>query len=159
MKPVVKLWVFELPFRMQSVLFASLRGCDTAHKDDFSKYITRSLRGVVLHNADTSNSFIDSKPPTPEVTKEFLYDMDSYPMHWIAHTMHAAEIIGYKHPDVPTSTWWLQFYQAMVKGLHLQTETPAQLDVRLGFTPGEGAHPDMVWEAGTGTSHKKTNYV
>ena len=134
---VLKEWVFELPYRMQSVLMCSLRGCDTARKDDPSKFITRGLRAMLLNNADPTNTFIVEGVPDPKHVKTFLWDMDSYPLHYVMHTLHAAEIAGYKHPDKDFRKWWLSFYLDLVKGLHLNPETEAQLDIRLGFTPAE----------------------
>jgi len=31
--------------------------------------------------------------------KEYLYSVDEVPHHFHLHLMHAAEILGYKHPD------------------------------------------------------------
>jgi hypothetical protein len=137
---VFKDWIFTLPYRMQSVLTSSLRGCDTARKDDNSKFITRAIRGLVLNNADPSNTFIvgDGVPEEKYVTS-FLWDLDSYPMHFIMHTAHACEIIGYKHPEPTIRAYWIAFYKKVVKGLHLNPETEEQIDVRLGFTPDEQA--------------------
>lgn len=129
-------WLFTLPYRMQSVLVAALRGCDTAKKDDDSKAVTRALRGVILNNADPSNTFICDKPDEKKVT-QFLWDIDALPQHFVAHTMHACEIIGYKHPKPETRAFWLDLYQKMVKSYHTNYETEAQLDIRLGFTPAE----------------------
>jgi hypothetical protein len=83
-------------------------------------------------------------------------DIDSYPQHFVAHTMHAAEIIGYKHPDQKMKSWWTCFYKKMVKGFHLNFETEQQLDVRLGYTPAEKKElleAQHKWDAGTGSSH------
>lgn len=154
---VLKDWVFDLPFRMQSVLMAALRGCDTARKDDNSKFITRSIRALMLNNADPSNTFIVGNGiPEKQYVKAFLWDLDSYPMHFIAHTMHAAEIVGYKHPDTDIRAWWRQFYIDLVKALHVNPEHEDQLNVRLGFTPAENQlnlDIEHKWDAGTGTSH------
>jgi hypothetical protein len=140
-----------------------LRGCDTARKDDNSKAITRAIRPILCNNADSSNTFMGEMIPAQDKWKAFLWDLDSYPMHFIAHTMHAAEIIGYKHPDPKIREWWLAFYRDVVKGLHVNPETETQLDVRLGFTPEETKLCEKLkkdrpkakhrWEAGTGTSH------
>lgn len=174
-RPVLREWVFELPFRMQSVLMSAMRGCDTARKDDNSKSITRALRPILCNNADPSNTFMGKPKPPADETRQFLWDMDSYPTHFIAHLMHAAEIVGYKHPDAELRGWWLGFYHDVVKGLHLNPETEDQLDVRLGFTPEElkfeptKPKEDLTpavrrslkkkhdWDAGTGTSHGGRN--
>lgn len=170
---VLKDWVLDLPYRMQSVLISSLRGCDIARKDDHSKFITRALRSLLLHNADPTNTFIvGAGIPDAEHVRQFLWDLDSYPMHFVAHTMHAAEIVGYKYsePKDPLAfknenvkEWWLKFYRDLVKALHLNPETEKQLDVRLGFTEVDEAafkaaldeekKKSKEWDAGTGTSH------
>ncbi len=150
---VLKEWVFELPYRMQSVMMSALRGCDTARKDDASKYITRGLRGVLLNNADPTNTFIvgDGVPDAVHV-KAFLWDLDAYPLHFVMHTTHAAEIVGYKHPDDRMRIFWSQLYRDLVKALHLNPETEAQLDVRLGPTEAAGDAPapkhEMTLEEG-----------
>lgn len=172
MSSVLKPWVSTLPFRMQSVLMAALRGCDTARKDDASKFITRGLRSVCMHNADPTNTYMLGEIPDTTYVEAFLGDLDSYPLHFVAHTMHAAEIVGHKHHEKVLRAWWLAFYFDLVKGLHLNPETEAQLNVRLGATPAEekvkreqldhvaDILEDKVvkWDAGTGTSHGKSDY-
>jgi hypothetical protein len=143
MHSVIKPWVFTLPFRMQSVLLLALRGCDGVAKDDHSKAITRTLRGLVFNNADPTNTFITEAFPAKEKVEAFLWDLDGYPMHFVMHTTHATEIVGFKHPDVQRRTEWLGFYHKAVKALHLNPETEAQLDVRLGFTDAEKAVADI----------------
>lgn len=138
MRPVMKLWIFSLPFRMQSVLMSALRGCDVAKKHDCSKFITRALRAVCLNNADPTNTFIvGDGTPAEKFAKEFIADVDSYPLHFMMHTIHAAEIVGAKHPEEHLRHYWTWLYKELVKGLHLNPETVDQLDVRLGFTPDE----------------------
>lgn len=167
---VLKDWVLVLPYRMQAVLISGIRGCDTARKDDPSKAITRALRRLVMRNADPSNTFIGDGIPKKELAEKFLWDLDSYPMHFVAHTMHAAEIVGFKFTGencnlldmeiVAHRKWWNQFYLDLVKALHLNPETEKQLDVRLGFTmvdredlQREQDEREQQWDAGTGTSH------
>lgn len=134
---VTKDWVMELPFRMQSVLMAALRGYDQATKDDPSKLISRSIRSLVLNNADPSNTFITSDIPDTKISEKFLWDIDCYAMHFVMHTAHAIEIIGYKYPDKKIREWYTEYYRKLAKGFHLNFETENQLDVRLGFTAAE----------------------
>jgi hypothetical protein len=170
---VVQEWVLALPWRMQSVVLLGLRGCDGVAKDDPSKAISRGLRGLVFHNADPSNTFILDVDPAK--VQQYLWDLDRYPMHFVMHSAHAAEIAGYHHPDTGFRTYWLDFYKKVCLGLHLNFETKQQLDVRLGTTPHEQAtrvamkstaeqafdaavdkaveEQKHQWEAGTGTSH------
>lgn len=158
---VLQDWMYTLPYRMQSVLMSSLRGCDTARKNDDSKYITRAIRALVLNNADPSNTFIIDGTPDESSVKSFLGDLDSYPVHFVTHTAHAAEIIGYKYPQLDTRHWWKEFYGKIVAALHLLPESQKQLDVRLGYTPTELKQleeSEHQWEAGTGSSHAKKGY-
>lgn len=171
---VTKDWVMELPFRMQSVLLAALRGYDHAPKDDPSKLITRSIRSLILNNADSSNTFITSSIPDNKISEQFLWDIDGYPLHFIMHTTHAIEIIGYKYSDdeAEIKSWYREYYFKLCKAFHLNPETEGQLDVRLGVTDEEIIvreerwqnfgklmsktvlkKSSKKWDAGTGTSH------
>jgi len=156
MPPVFKPWMFELPFRMQSVLVSALRGCDTTRKEDPSKHITRALRAVLMHDADPTNSFMRSGDAPFTRVSDFLVDLDVYPVHFVLHLAHAAEIVGYKHPNDLVREFWLKFYRGVIRAMHVNPETEEQLDVRLGFTPVEkdGTPASKhAWDAGTGTSH------
>jgi len=48
------------------------------------------------------------------------------------HVVHAAEIIGYKHPDVNIREQWLQFYLDCCRDLHMNPETAEHMEKRLG---------------------------
>jgi len=48
--------------------------------------------------------------------------------------MHAAEILGYKHPSQRIRKWWAETYVRIVHDAHLWPETEEQLDSRLGDT-------------------------
>lgn len=54
-----------------------------------------------------------------------------YPQHWVAHIMHAAEVIGYRHPDGMIAQRWFNIYREMVHGLHLNPEGKQQMIERL----------------------------
>ena len=133
-------WVLNLPgLRHQGVLICAIRGCDTAPKDDVSKSLARCLREVVL------NAFVDdsakAKTFIEKVSDEvlllrmrvFLYSLDQYPLHYVMHVIHAAEIIGYFYQgeNEITSLRWAQFYGNACGKLHLYPETKEQLNTRL----------------------------
>lgn len=134
---VLKVWVMRLGRRHQGVLLTAVRGCDTAPKDDPSKLFTRCLRGVILNahcgDAKKAQTFMEEIEPANEAERfrKFRTNLDHYPHHFIAHMMHAIEIIGYKHPDLETRDRWHSYYLRLCKGLHVNAETEEQLDTRL----------------------------
>jgi hypothetical protein len=136
-KSVLQDWVQELGLRHQGVLLTAVRGCDTAPKDDPSKRFTRCYRSVVLndHCGDPrkSASFIEWCAPAAEGERfhDFRAGLDHYPQHYVAHVMHAVEIVGYKHPDRETRARWHGYYLRLCKGLHVNPESEWQLDARL----------------------------
>ncbi len=134
MYSVIKSWVFTLPLRMQSVLMAAVRGADGFSKEDKSKHLVRSLRGLLFNNADPTNSFIKDEL-TDEQVEAFASDIDHYYVHFLMHFTHATEIVGYKHPDHMVRNKWIFIYKRICKSLHLNFETEPQLDIRLGHTP------------------------
>ena len=62
----------------------------------------------------------------------FFDHHDALPKHYLAHLMHGAEILGYKHPDERFRQRWIEFYREMVEMFHLHPETKAEMDERLG---------------------------
>lgn len=133
MTSVVNAWLSDCcTLKMQTVLLTSFRGCDGAHKDDYGKTFTRIMRATILKNADPSTTFF---PATVKVQQDqfnvFFNDMDHYPVHWFMHLLHAAEIVGYKSPDIELSVFWMEFYLRGCHELHLNPETIEQLDKRL----------------------------
>lgn len=72
------------------------------------------------------------EPLMHEVVGEYLRALDAIPHHFQLHLLHAAEIVGYKHPDLRIRAWWWQTYKRLVHDMHLWPETEEQLDRRLG---------------------------
>ncbi len=67
-----------------------------------------------------------------DVVAAYLRELDAIPHHFQLHFLHAAEIVGYKHPDARIRAWWRAVYERLVHDMHLWPETEAQLDRRLG---------------------------
>jgi hypothetical protein len=63
-----------------------------------------------------------------------LQRVDELPHHFQLHFMHAAEILGYKHPDVNIRLWWKEVYLRLVNDMHLFPEREHEMDERLGDT-------------------------
>lgn len=152
-KSVLQPWVEELTFMQQSVLLTALRGPDTINKNHISKLLIRWLRRCVLYSAfdcaiinnpakPGGGSFtgpsiaskwqIEWEKQMDDIVSDYLQTVDELPHHFQLHFMHAAEIIGYKHPDIDIRTWWKNCYFTLVNDLHLNPETEAKMDFRLG---------------------------
>lgn len=132
---VLQRWVMALGLRHQGVLLTAVRGCDTEPKEGAGKALVRSYRSEVLNchcgDAAKAKTFIEAVD-VDELGRRmvaFLKNLDHYPHHYIAHLMHASEIVGYKRP----SEQWAWFYFKLCKGLHVNPETVDQLDARLNM--------------------------
>lgn len=143
--PVIQDWVQELTLMQQSVLLTAIRGPDGVAKEHPAKEVLRWFRRCVLLAAferrpikspylSGGGSFTGpAKRPLDEIANAYFDAVDELPHHFQMHLMHAAQIIGYKHPDRHhIGDWWLKFYLHYVNALHLEPETEAQLDRRLG---------------------------
>lgn len=130
---VVHDWVAYLPFKMQSVLVCSLRGCDGVPKEDSSKAFVRRLRAVILRSAceggGGDRTFMEAAQP--DVTT-LCGDLDHYPVQWVTHFAQAVEIVGYFHPDDATRHEWLNVYDSLCDALHVNPETVYEIERRLG---------------------------
>lgn len=136
MKSVVRPWLSETcTFKQQTVLLSALRGGDGIPKEDRSKKFTRKLRNTLLYAADqasptTPGTFMYNVVTGEEIV-EFCNLLDHYPMHWLMHFIHAVEIVGYKHPKKEERAWWIWFYYQLCEGLHMHSESEAEVDQRL----------------------------
>ncbi len=137
---VVQDWLAEnCTWKMQTVLLTSFRGCDGKHKHDHGKMFTRKMRDCILKNADVTTTFMNQEsedydltlPGAVDALKVFFDDMDHYPVHWFMHLLHAAEIVGYKHPDEKIREYWITFYLMGLGELHVGHEPESDLDARL----------------------------
>ncbi|MEM6579273.1 MAG: hypothetical protein AAF678_12355 [Pseudomonadota bacterium] len=150
---VTQAWTHQIPLMQQTVLLTAIRGPDGVAKYHQSKFLLRWLRRCVLlgaldHNVFTSpgerggGSFTgpsfaleacgEWEQSMMSVVDRYLQSLDELPHHFQMHFMHAAEIIGYKHPDDRIRLWWHSLYVELVRDLHLSIETEAELDFRLG---------------------------
>lgn len=136
-KSVVRPWVAGYcTWKQQTVLFSALRGCDGRPKKDPSNVFKKRMRDAVLFNADASTGFLSEGSFLDEESRQEIRDfftgcLDSYPMHFILHLLHAAEIVGYKIPYRETAAYWRYFYTVGVQAMHLNEESERQMDDRL----------------------------
>jgi hypothetical protein len=137
MKSIIQDWAAELGLRHQGVLVSAIRGCDSAEREDHSKYLVRVYRGVLLnpHCKDIKKAASFMIPFDDEnwdhAMADFLRSIDHYPNHWLLHFMHACEVVGYKHPDPTIAHAFRSLYLKLVRKFHLHHETEPELDARL----------------------------
>ena len=152
---VLQPWVQSLTMMQQTVLLTAIRGPDGTEKYSPTKYLLRWFRRCVLYSAMDRQILSDPFQPgggsftgpcfdinrhgdvdratwLDELVSQYLRQVDELPHHFQMHFMHAAEIVGYKHPDAAIRSWWNRTYMRLVHDLHLWPETEEQLDRRLG---------------------------
>lgn len=152
---VTQNWTHDLTCMQQTVLLTAVRGPDGVAKYHPVKYLIRWFRRCTLLGALDHNVFENPYDPRGgsftgpsyewppnldhdwtekmnSVVEKYLQSLDELPHHFQLHLMHAAEIIGYKHPDNRIRDWWNWLYLELVKDMHLSPETEPELDYRLG---------------------------
>lgn len=146
MPSVLQDWVHELTLMQQSVLITAVRGPDGLYKNHIAKLINRFLRRSFLKVAFTGETILDPYTPgggsftgpwpahmqASEVVDDYLHHTDEIPHHYHLHIVHAAEILGYKHPDLDVRGFWEEAYRRFVNDMHLSPETEERMDWRLG---------------------------
>jgi hypothetical protein len=154
-RSVLQDWVTRLPLMQQSVLLTAVRGPDGLPKYHPTKWLLRWYRRCILLSAMDQRVLADPLEPgggsftgpstirtfslpvlwqevMDEVLDDYLRAVDEVPHHFQLHLLHAAEIVGYKHPDPEIRHWWFQAYVRLVRDMHLYPESEQQLDERLG---------------------------
>ena len=159
-RSVLQDWTNEITFMQQSVLIAAVRGPDGIRKEHPCKVLCRWLRRCFLLSAFDGRALTDPYEPgggsftgaclTDDVNglahavELYLKSIDELPHHFQLHLMHAAEILGYKHPDDGIRAWWNDFYLAIVRDAHLFPESEEQMDYRLGDKENQWRASEVV---------------
>lgn len=154
-KTALQSWVSDLSIMQQSVVLSAIRGPDGVRKYHPCKSIIRWFRRCILISAFEGKTLINPYEigggsftgPSVKLTdvqddewedaikeplNDFIIARDELPFHYTTHFMHAAQILGYKHPDKRIAEWWNMVYVRMVNSLHLSIETEEDMDSRLG---------------------------
>lgn len=140
-------------------LISSLDGCVIENPWDSDK--GGSFMGPSLDRCDNGgvtsfsgvnggSTFYSWQEAMDDHVSDYLRHVDALPHHFQLHFMHAAEIVGYKHPGIIYSDgtdengfpveqidrtiglWWNAVYNRLVNDMHLHPETEAEMDRRLG---------------------------
>ena len=128
---VLKSWTHKLSWKEQTVLLSTLRVCDWKVKNDISKRIVRRIRNNVLNNGGTESGDFMKVEISDNDLYEFSKDIDSYPVHFLLHLIHASEIIWYCCEDIDERKWFNNFYLTMVDAFHMKPESEEQMHCRL----------------------------
>lgn len=83
-------------------------------------------------DSESGHLIYNWEPDMNSIVDEYLRSLDAIPHHFQMHFMHAAEILGYKHPEPRIRLWWFTVYSRLVNDMHLHCETVKQMDERLG---------------------------
>ena len=130
-------WVTTLTIQAQGSLVSALRGPDGPHESAGAKPLVRALRAVVVNNAKApgpDDVFMGDGTGlcTDQDVEQFFDTVDQRPHHWYMHFIHAAETVGYMHPNEEIRRFWRGFYEAAVHRLHLSPEPREAMLARLG---------------------------
>ena len=84
-------------WKQQTVLLSALRGCDGRPKNDPSNPFKKKMRYTLLQDADSSTGFMKGElslnvNTSREIREFFTGCMDSYPIHFFLHFLHAASL-------------------------------------------------------------------
>ena len=142
-------WVHTLTIMQQSVLASAVRAPDGMRKHHPAKALVRWYRRSVLVSAFDGKALLDPHAegggsftgPTPShlslenVLDDFMVARDEMSLHYYAHMMHAAQIVGCYHPSAKVQEFWDKAYHRMVNALHLSPETYMAMARRLSDDP------------------------
>ena len=134
---VVQEWLTECcSWKEQTVLLASLRGCDGSEKQDPSKVFARAMRTTLLKNADKLSMFYGRSAALKDEMRaevdDFFIDcsrgnLDACQVSWLMHLLQAAEIVAYKCPHKEVADYWRYFNLSGVNALHINPESEFSL--------------------------------
>lgn len=136
MSSLLRPWVATLTLQAQGVLLSALRGPDGMPKDGPAKAAARALRATIVHNArEVGPDDVYMGDGTGMCTSGevdlFFSGLDALPLHWYHHFVHAAEIVGYLHPNPEIRRFWNDVYARAVESLHLSPEPADAMRKRL----------------------------
>jgi hypothetical protein len=118
------------------VLYSAFDRCILDRPYDRAERRGGSFTGASLAFKPSYDRPFEASPSWQEdmhdLVRNYLRHVDEMPHHFQLHFMHAAEIIGYCHPDETIRRWWHECYRELVNDLHLFPEGSADMMARLG---------------------------
>lgn len=135
MPSILQPWVALLGLREQGTLLTAVRGCDLTPKyplDSSERRIVSCIRGAFLVPADPRE--VDSVPGcfmSTQVPDVKWSAFGHYPQHWVAHILHAIEVLGFRHPDEDARRAWRTLYLQGCGSFHLRPEALHDFEYRM----------------------------
>jgi len=118
-------------------LLAAFRNCDTMNSNGPHKVLIRGIRMLTIKSSFPKNKlpsgFVLPQPnDILDACNNFINKYwDRFPMHFVTHLIHAAEVLGFHHPDHNYRDVWRRVYVDMVTSIHLMPEPYDVFDKRL----------------------------
>jgi len=144
MSCVLQPWVMELPWKLQSILFSSLRGPDQEYLVNI-KQVSKWMRSVTQQNADPSKPYMNNieLPMVASLYKE----LEHCPCHFVHHFLDGLAIIAYCHPSNETSDYAARVHYHCAEELfHFVPEAPHIFWMRHRDKPNGEDPAKEVWD-------------
>jgi LmbE family N-acetylglucosaminyl deacetylase len=122
----------ELPWKLQSILFSSLRGPDQELLINI-KQVSKWMRAVTQQNADPSKPYMNNinLPESVQALAELYKELEHCPCHFVHHFLDGLAIIGYFHPDHKTAAYATALhYDCAEEIFHFVPESPQVFKLR-----------------------------
>ena len=97
MSSVLKPWVMEMPWKMQSILLSGLRAPDV--KTDATKRICRWMRALTQNNADPSKGYMEPQSMDQELLDKCMDELEYLPCHYVHHFADALRVLSLYYLD------------------------------------------------------------
>lgn len=131
---VLKPWVSELPWKMQSALLSSLRGVDGGPAPRI-KQAQKFLRGAVQHDADPTTTYMRadlSWVSDPDEQREAQNELGRLSLHYAHHLIEGLTIVMYFSDDKIDKDMAKVLVDLLLKeNVHWQVENWQEIEERL----------------------------
>jgi hypothetical protein len=148
-----------LPWKLQSILFSSLRGPDQELLVGI-KQISKWTRFVTQHNADPSKPYMNNidLPDGPHGMAALYKELEHCPCHFVHHFLDGMAIIAYYHPDTKVAEYAARIhYDCAEEIFHFVPEMPDVFILRHRDKPNGQDHFKPEWD---GHVHRtRTNFL
>jgi len=97
MSSVLKQWVMDMGWKMQSILISGLRAPDVP--TFATKKICRWMRAECQNNADPSKGYMEPQTLSDKLIEQCMDELEYLPCHYVHHFADALAVVAYHHPD------------------------------------------------------------